>query len=132
MRNDLDFCRSFFRPFGGFYLDISDRTSLLESEVDWNYGFKKIYSQKNIKDENGELSVMEIPVPGYSKEDIKISILSKNVLQVEGENKSENKNFSWKTSINENYDLSTLKAECKNGVLKISLRLLAPRVVQID
>lgn len=76
---------------------------------------------------------LEIPVPGFSKEEIKVEILPDNRIMVSGEKKidekDENGTYYHKMSssikraftLPTNADLSTTQAEVKNGVLVLQL-----------
>ena len=97
-----------------------------------NFDLKPKQKTKIFKDSNGEYAVMEFYVPGYSKENLKLQIISNKFLQIEGS--MQDHQLKIIESINDSYDLKTVKAECKDGILKISFRISDPKttIVPID
>jgi HSP20 family molecular chaperone IbpA len=67
------------------------------------------------KQDNGSTKI-EVVVPGYSKEDLKLDI-SNNVLTLTSELKD--KKFSRKWRLSDSIDIKSITAECKNGILSI-------------
>ena len=86
-----------------------------EALVDMLSTFKPKYESMAIKDD--ELN-MEFEVPGFSKEDFKITVEDLNLI-IEGSTKSKKFNKSYK--INEGWDVSKTSAEVRNGILTITI-----------
>ena len=128
MKNQLrKFDRSggFFPSFFNSYLNDSFFNSFMEGEL----------PATNVS-ENGKAFNIELSVPGFNKEDIKIEI-EKNVLkisaqtQVNNEEKDENQrilrqefrksSFTRSFTIPENIDTGNIQASQKDGVLQVTL-----------
>lgn len=67
------------------------------------------------KDGSTKISVV---IPGYSKEDLKLEMLD-NTLKLSSD--LENKKFVRQWKLNDTIDAKKIKADCKNGILTISL-----------
>ena len=133
MKNDLishkTFLQPFFEDFDKFFRDSLFPIELKEPKCD----IETIkYSTRFLKDEKGEFLLTEVLVPGYSKDELKILITANRILQVEGHRKDDNKKFKLTKSISELCDLNSVKAECKDGVLKITMRLIEVKDIPID
>lgn len=74
----------------------------------------------SIKTEKDGTTKIDVVVPGYSKEDLKLEIVD-NVLKLSSE--LENKKFvrQWKLTESISTETKKIKAECKNGILTILL-----------
>lgn len=74
----------------------------------------------SIKTEKDGTTKIDVVVPGYSKEDLKLEIID-NILKLSSE--LENKKFvrQWRLTESISIDPNKIKADCKNGILSISL-----------
>jgi molecular chaperone IbpA len=89
----------------------------------------------NIVADSETKSTIELAVAGFSKEELKVELLPKNVLQIKGEHKeSEKKNYSYQGITNKSFTRTfTLhenavidKVKLLNGILSISLDVVIP------
>lgn len=132
MKNELISHRTFLQPlfedFDKFFSDPLIPQTFKESKWD----VRTTYSTKVFRDEKGEYLGTEILIPGYSKEELKVSIIANKFLQVEGIRKSDNRKFKFTNTINELCDLNSLKAECKDGLLNITMRLIGSKDIPIE
>lgn len=71
-----------------------------------------------IKKEKDGSTKIEVVIPGYAKEDLKLNVVD-NTLTLSCD--VEGKNFSRKWRLSETIDVKKIKAECKNGILIIFL-----------
>jgi HSP20 family molecular chaperone IbpA len=69
------------------------------------------------KEKDGSTKI-EVVIPGYGKEDLKLSVVD-NTLTLSSE--LEGKKFSRKWKLSDSVDVKKIKSECKNGILTISL-----------
>lgn len=77
----------------------------------------------SIKTEKDGTTKIDVVVPGYSREDLKLEMID-NILKLSSE--LENKKFvrQWKLTESISLDPKKIKADCKNGILSI---VLSPR-----
>jgi len=77
----------------------------------------------SIKTEKDGTTKIDVVVPGYSREDLKLEMID-NILKLSSE--VENKKFvrQWKLTESISLDPNKIKADCKNGILSI---VLSPR-----
>tara|TARA_R110002012_G_scaffold242921_2_gene417419 strand:+ start:1438 stop:1800 length:363 start_codon:yes stop_codon:yes gene_type:complete len=74
--------------------------------------------------EEGDNLILEYKVPGLSKEDMDV-ILTKDYITIEGQDKKENRNSFYTTSVYKKYFIpqninrEKIEAKVKNGILKI-------------
>ncbi|NDC29921.1 MAG: Hsp20/alpha crystallin family protein [Bacteroidetes bacterium] len=73
-----------------------------------------------VKTEKDGSSKIEVVVPGYSKEDLKLEV-SDGILKLWCD--LEGKKFKRHWKISDSVDTKKIKAECKNGILTVSLTL---------
>ena len=71
-----------------------------------------------IKKEKDGSTKIEVVIPGYGKEDLKLKIVD-NTLTLSSD--VEGKKFSRKWKLSDSIDTKKIKSECKNGILTISL-----------
>ena len=74
----------------------------------------------SIKTEKDGSSTISVVVPGYSKEDLKLEV-SDGTLKLSSEVEGKSLKRLWK--ISDSVDTRKIKADCKNGILTISLPL---------
>lgn len=74
----------------------------------------------SIKTQKDGSTIIDVVVPGYSKEDLKLEMID-NVLKLSSD--LENKKFvrHWKLTDSISIDPKKIKADCKNGILTITL-----------
>ena len=72
----------------------------------------------SLKKEKDGTTKIEVVIPGYGKEDLKLNI-SDNILTLSSD--LEGKKFSRKWKLSDSIDVKKIKSECKNGILTISL-----------
>jgi HSP20 family molecular chaperone IbpA len=75
-----------------------------------------IYDYVKVKKDG--TSQIDVVVPGYSKEELKLEVAD-NILKLSCD--VENKKFSRQWKISDSVDIKKIKADCKNGILTISL-----------
>jgi len=122
MRNLIKFNENFLEKF------FNDEDLTIFKTGFLNDGLKSTNVSKNEKD-----WLLEMQVPGFKKEDIKIQI-DNEYLVVSGENsdKNESKNYTFREFKNEkfsrkfilpkNISEEDIKAECKDGILTIQIK----------
>lgn len=121
------------KTFGGIMDEVFNNTArLLKDDVLTN-DFFGTYPPVNIR-ENKEAYLLDVMVPGLSKEDFKIS-LEKNVLTISAEKKAEQKSedqkhirreFSFRAfkrsfTLDETVDAEKIQAKYENGILQLQL-----------
>ncbi len=74
----------------------------------------------SIKTDKDGGSTISVVVPGYSKEDLKLEV-SDSTLKLSSEVEGKTLKRLWK--ISDSVDAKKIKADCKNGILTISLPL---------
>ncbi|CAG7909693.1 23.5 kDa heat shock protein, mitochondrial-like [Brassica rapa] len=80
----------------------------------------------DVKDKENALHV-RIDMPGLSREDVKLS-LEQDTLVIKGEEHEEGRKFSSRIELpQEEYKANEIKAEMKNGVLKV----VVPKIIQL-
>lgn len=72
----------------------------------------------SIKTEKDGSTKIEVVIPGYSKEDLKLEITD-NILKLSSD--LENKKFTRQWKLTDSIDTKKIKADCKNGILTITL-----------
>lgn len=75
----------------------------------------------SIKTEKDGSTKIEVVVPGYSKEDLRLEITD-NILKLSSD--LESKKFARQWKLTDSIDTKKVKADCKNGILTV---LLMPR-----
>ncbi len=83
------------------------------------------------KDDTGEYLSVELMVPGFAKEDLVLSIASNRDIIVKNKTK-EKRSLSFRIPLGDHYDLTTIKAECKDGILKITVRENGVKEIMIE
>lgn len=79
----------------------------------------------DVKEKENALHV-RIDMPGLSREDVKLS-LEQDTLVIKGEEEDEGRKFSSRIELpEEKYKADEIKAEMKNGVLKV----VVPKIIQ--
>ena len=74
----------------------------------------------SVKTEKDGSTKIDVVVPGYSKEDLKLEALD-NILRLSCD--LQNKKFVRQWKLSDNIDVKKTKADCKNGILTIILPL---------
>jgi HSP20 family protein len=120
MRNLIKFNENFLEKF------FNDEDLTIFKAGFLNDGLKSTNVSKNDKD-----WLIEMQVPGFRKEDIKIQI-ENDYLIVSGEIKNESKNYTFREFKNEKFSRKfilpknisddDIKAECKDGILTIQIK----------
>lgn len=72
----------------------------------------------SVKTEKDGSTKIDVVVPGYSKEDLKLE-MTDNILKLSSD--LENKKFIRQWKLSDSVDPKKIKADCKNGILSISL-----------
>lgn len=72
----------------------------------------------SVKTEKDGSTKIDVVVPGYSKEDLKLDV-SNSILKLSSD--LEGKKFSRQWKLTEYVDIKKIKAECKNGILSINI-----------
>ncbi len=114
----------YYDPFDSFF------NSFFEGEFSPVSKSEGSFTPKvNVAEKDGLVS-MEMPLPGFSKENIRIEVKD-DLITISGEKKSEEreylkKEFSYTKfkrafTLNEEFDTDEIKAEFENGVLKIEM-----------
>jgi HSP20 family protein len=121
------------RTFGGLVDEVFNNTAKLWKDDFLTSDFFGTYPPVNIT-ENKEAYALDILIPGWSKEDFKIS-LENNVLSISAEKKAEQKRddqkqirreFSFRSfkrsfTLDESVDAEKIQAKYENGVLNLQL-----------
>lgn len=92
-----------------------------------NYSCKNSMYSARIKDNEKDV-VLEIPVPGFDKEDINIKVQDENLIL---KGKTEEFNFEKVYQINDKIDIENIGAEISKGILKVKLPKTAPSYREI-
>ena len=71
----------------------------------------------SVKTEKDGSTKIDVVVPGYSKEDLKLE-MTDNILKLSSD--LENKKFIRQWKLSDSIDPKKIKADCKNGILTIS------------
>jgi HSP20 family molecular chaperone IbpA len=79
------------------------------------------YVQDSVKFEKDGSTTITIFVPGYSREDLDLKISESRLFL--SSNKEDKKKISRTWKISDIVDKKNIKAECKNGILTITLRV---------
>ena len=74
----------------------------------------------HVKTDKDGTSKIEVVVPGYSKEDLKLEV-SDGILKLWSDLETKKFKRNWK--ISDSVDTKKIKAECKNGILTVLLPL---------
>jgi HSP20 family molecular chaperone IbpA len=91
--------------------------TLYYRKINCNFNYK--IEKKN--NENEKILSITVYVPGFSKEDLELNIKNNNsLLELSYKKGNETKRFHSFTLAQE-YDVSKLEAECKNGLLTIKI-----------
>lgn len=103
---------------------VDDIFSFQHMNLDASYAYDSIKSDK-------EGTKITVVVPGFSKEDLELNV-SDNYLTLSSKLEDKKFNRSWKLS--DAADAKAVSAECKNGLLTISVPLKAKsdKVKKID
>ena len=72
----------------------------------------------SIKTEKDGTTKIEVVIPGYSNENLKLEI-THNILKLSSD--LENKKFTRHWKLTESVDTKNIKADCKNGILTINI-----------
>lgn len=72
----------------------------------------------SIKTQKDGTTTINVVVPGYSKEDLKLEVTD-NILKLSSE--LDGKKFARQWKLSEHIDSKKIKADCKNGILTINL-----------
>jgi HSP20 family protein len=121
------------KTFGSLMDEVFNNTSKLLKDDFLTSDFFGTYPPVNIR-ENKEAYVLDIMVPGLSKEDFKID-LEKNVLSISAEKKTEQasegqkqirREFSFRSfkrsfTLDESVDAEKIQAKYENGILQLQL-----------
>jgi HSP20 family protein len=121
------------KTFGGIMDEVFNNTAKLLKDDFLTSDFFGTYPPVNIH-ENKEGYLVDIMVPGLSKEDFKIGI-EKNVLSISAEKKTEQKSedqkqirreFSFRSfkrsfTLDETVDTEKIQAKYENGILQLQL-----------
>ena len=104
-----------------YYTSLS---KLLDDVFTFPYGAAQILSDAfvydSVKTEKDGSTKISVVVPGYSKEDLKLEV-SDGTLKLSSETEGKSLKRLWK--ISDSVDTKKIKADCKNGILTISLPL---------
>ena len=101
-------------------------------EIDWPLSDKEdsVSYTTHIKEDD---QVIEIALPGYAKKDIDISVTD-NILEVSNKNQPDTSSlisasFKKQFRLVEDSDIDSIKANLKNGLLKITVPINKPEVI---
>lgn len=104
-----------------------------KTELDWPFGTlnTKSVSYSTYEDENNQ--VIEMTIPGYAKKDIDIDITD-NILTIKSNTENEvshlvSKEFSKSFTLFNEAMVDDIKAELKDGLLKVVIPLHQPDVI---
>jgi len=121
------------KSFGGFMDEVFNNTARLLKDDFLTGDFFGTYPPVNIR-ETREAYLLDVMVPGLSKEDLKIN-LDKNVLTISAEKQAEQKSedqqqirreFSFRSfkrsfTLDETVDAEKIQARYENGILQLQL-----------
>jgi HSP20 family molecular chaperone IbpA len=96
-------------------------SKMLDEVFTLPYQFKMVddtFVYDSVKKEKDGSTKIEVVIPGYGKEDLKLSVVD-NTLTLSSN--LEGKKFSRKWKLSDSVDVNKIKSECKNGILTISL-----------
>lgn len=91
------------------------------------YNCKSSMYSSRIKDNEKDV-ILEIPVPGFDKEDINIKVQEENLIL---KGKTEEFDFEKVYQINDKIDVENIGAEISKGILKVTLPKNAPTYREI-
>jgi len=92
-----------------------------------HYNCKNSMYSSKINDNEKDV-VLEIPVPGFDKEDINIKVQDEHLVL---QGKTEEFNFEKIYQINDKIDVENIGAEISKGILKVTLPKNAPTYREI-
>lgn len=100
--------RSLRRPYSYYY------PSLLS---DWAWPYKSTSARDDSWESTEDGYNLRIEIPGYGKEDVKMKV-KEGILSIEV---AESRSYSY--SISEKYDVQSITASAKNGILNVHIPL---------